>query len=252
MTRTTCLILGVFAAIQAPADLGNATARTFGHGPALPIFAREHSKELIEDSSGALSEEIKDEDVAKFVIKKTRELLPVPFRGQSKRLASALIDAANRHQMDPIFLMAVIRQESSFRPEAMGKHGEIGLMQIKPSTARWVLGFENDATVSDSHLARLLKDPASNVRIGAAYMAKMREAFPGKSQAYLAAYNMGAAKLRDKLESGYQPREYSEKVLSRYVELAGSVVAQKAKAQSPSITIADMHRFVSATRTFGL
>ncbi len=256
MTKTMCFILGTFIAVQAPISLGKASSRSFRSHVQVPIFAREHSRELIEDSSGALGAEIKDEDVAKFVYKKTRELLPVPFRGQSKRLASALIDAANRHQMDPIFLMAVIRQESSFRPEARGSAGEIGLMQIKPTTARWVLGFENDAKVTDAHLARLLLDPASNVRIGAAYMAKMRQAFPGKSQEYLAAYNMGAAKLRDKLESGLQPREYSEKVLARYVELAGAVVPAAAKSHQFRLTAlfsaADMRRHMSATRTFGL
>jgi soluble lytic murein transglycosylase len=250
MNKTTCLILGTFIAFQAPVNLGKASSRTFGTNEQLPLFAREHSRELIDDSSGALSEEIKDEDVAKFVFKKTRELLPVPFRGQGKRIASALIDAANRHQMDPIFLMAVIRQESSFRPEARGRHGEIGLMQIKPSTARWVLGFEKNDQVSDAHLTRLLADPASNIRIGAAYMAKMRQAFPNKSVDYISAYNMGAAKYRDKIESGFQPREYSERVLARYVELAGSVVPT-VKADRLPFTAADMRR-IGATRTFGL
>lgn len=250
MNRSKCVILGaigVFVAFQMPVNLGVASARTTGGLQQVPIFAREHSRELLEDASGALSQEIKNEDVAKFVFKRTRELLPVPFRRQGKRIASALIDAANRHQMDPIFLMAVIRQESSFRPEARGAHGEIGLMQIKPSTARWVLGFENDSKVSDAHLARLLADPASNIRIGAAYMAKMREAFPGKSADYIGAYNMGAAKYRGKIGSGLQPREYSSSVLARYVELAGSVVPS-VKAHQFNAT--DLRRMV-ASRTFG-
>lgn len=249
MGKTTCLILGAFIAFQAPVSLGKASMRSNASFEQLPIFAHAHSRELLDDSSGALPQDIKNEDVAKFVFKKTRELLPVPFRKQGKRIASALIDAANRHQMDPIFLMAVIRQESSFRPEARGQHGEIGLMQIKPSTARWVLGFENDGSVSDAHVAKLLADPASNIRIGAAYMAKMREKFPAKSVDYISAYNMGAAKYRNKIESGFQPREYSEKVLARYVELAGAVVPT-VKSQLP-FTAADMRR-IGATRTFGL
>jgi soluble lytic murein transglycosylase len=250
VNKSKCVILGAFSAFiafQLPVNLGVASARSHGGFDAVPLFASEHSKELLEDSSGALGREIKNEDVAKFVFKRTRELLPVPFRKQGKRIASALIDAANRHQMDPIFLMAVIRQESAFRPEARGAHGEIGLMQIKPSTARWVLGFEKDQKVSDAHLARLLADPASNIRIGAAYMAKMREAFPGKSADYIGAYNMGAAKYRDKIGSGYQPREYSERVLARYVELAGSVVPS---VKAHQFNAADMRRMV-ASRTFG-
>ncbi|MFX5793561.1 transglycosylase SLT domain-containing protein, partial [Acinetobacter baumannii] len=66
--------------------------------------------------------------------------------------------------------VAVIDTESSFRPNARGSHGEIGLMQLKPSTAQWIarrhgLPWWGPAT---------LLDPAAIVRLGAAYLSDIR------------------------------------------------------------------------------
>ena len=40
-------------------------------------------------------------------------------------------------------IMAICEVESSFNPNAIGSHGEVGLMQVKPSTANWILGVYN-------------------------------------------------------------------------------------------------------------
>lgn len=57
---------------------------------------------------------------------------------------------------------AVARVESGYRPGAIGDVGEIGLMQVLPSTAR-MLGF----TGTNEELA----DPATNIRYGVTYLA---------------------------------------------------------------------------------
>jgi hypothetical protein len=58
---------------------------------------------------------------------------------------------------------AVIKVESDYRPDTIGAAGEIGLMQVLPSTAR-LLGFDG----TDQELA----EPAANIRLGATYLAK--------------------------------------------------------------------------------
>jgi soluble lytic murein transglycosylase-like protein len=60
------------------------------------------------------------------------------------------------------FVRAVIRVESDWDQELTGHAGEIGLMQIKPSTAR-EMGYRG----TDS----ALYDPDTNVRWGVAYLA---------------------------------------------------------------------------------
>jgi hypothetical protein len=58
---------------------------------------------------------------------------------------------------------AVIKVESDYRQDAIGAAGEIGLMQVRPSTAR-LLGFGG----TDRELAQ----PAINIRLGVTYLAK--------------------------------------------------------------------------------
>ncbi len=67
-------------------------------------------------------------------------------------------------------LKAMARQESGLNPNAVGKNGEIGLIQVKPSTARdpgfGVAGVD-PATLSD---------PKSNTMFGAQYLAARAKA----------------------------------------------------------------------------
>ncbi|WP_394886154.1 lytic transglycosylase domain-containing protein (plasmid) [Mesorhizobium sp. AaZ16] len=65
--------------------------------------------------------------------------------------------------LPPQFATAVMEIESGFNPGAKGKAGEIGLMQVMPSTAR-MLGFHGD---SDQ-----LADPAINIALGVRYLAE--------------------------------------------------------------------------------
>ena len=62
-------------------------------------------------------------------------------------------------------LMAKVRQESSFNPNAIGKAGEVGLTQIMPSTARDP-GFGMQGVDPAS-----LRDPRANIMFGAQYLA---------------------------------------------------------------------------------
>lgn len=225
MTRSILAILGSCLALQAPLAVTDIPVAQRGTSSSefevQPLFHKEHSKELLETDS--VNEEVSAEEVSKFILKRTRELLPVPFRGQSRRIAQALIESANKHQMDPLFLMAVIEQESTFNPKARGGAGEIGLMQIKPSTAAFILSRQSKVSVKISRVEKMLLDPVANIRFGAAYLAQLRASFKGQGHHYITAYNMGSARLREKLKEGVQPRIYSSKVLARYVAFSGGL-----------------------------
>jgi soluble lytic murein transglycosylase-like protein len=65
--------------------------------------------------------------------------------------------------LDPALVDAFIKVESDYRPDTIGAAGEIGLMQVRPSTAR-LLGFDG----TDRELA----EPATNIRLGVMYLAK--------------------------------------------------------------------------------
>jgi soluble lytic murein transglycosylase len=105
---------------------------------------------------------------------------PRPYRAVIAQ-ASALTQVAGD------WILAVMRQESLFRGDAVSRAGARGLMQLRPATAaavarRWQLA----AGSPDS-----LFDPASAVTIGAAYLREMLDRYGGQLGPALAAYNAG-------------------------------------------------------------
>jgi soluble lytic murein transglycosylase-like protein len=79
---------------------------------------------------------------------------------------------------------AIVLIESNYRPLARGRHGEVGLMQIKPSTAR-LMGYTG--SVSD------LFDPETNIKYGMMYLAQAQELGDGTICGTILKYNGGHA-----------------------------------------------------------
>jgi len=77
---------------------------------------------------------------------------------------------------------AVIRVESNYRANARGKAGEIGLMQIKPATAR-AMGYSGGAAG--------LYHPETNIRFGMKYLAKAHQLGGGSTCGTILKYNAG-------------------------------------------------------------
>lgn len=85
-------------------------------------------------------------------------------RGDTLAYYRALIaKEAGQQGLAPAIAEAVMAVESGFNPNAIGGSGEIGLMQIMPSTAR-MLGFSG----SNAELAV----PAANIHYGVMYLAQ--------------------------------------------------------------------------------
>jgi soluble lytic murein transglycosylase len=94
---------------------------------------------------------------------------------------------ALQYDLDPFYVLAVIREESMFRTEAMSWAKAHGLMQIIPSTARAIaksLKFENFS------LDKIF-EPDVNIQMGAYYLAQQKQKFFGNPYMALAAYNGG-------------------------------------------------------------
>lgn len=94
---------------------------------------------------------------------------------------------AKENNLDPFLILAVARQESTFRPALTSYAGAQGIMQLMPSTAAW-LGK------SDSELKKCatnLEDPLNSLKLGARYLARMIERSDGNLAYALASYNAG-------------------------------------------------------------
>lgn len=104
---------------------------------------------------------------------------------------------ANDNNLDPHLVMAVIRVESNFVPEARS-HVAYGLMQVTEETAAWTakdMGITWDYN---------FKEPETNIMLGCYYLRHLIDMY-GNIDTALAAYNAGMGNVNEWLAN----REYS-------------------------------------------
>ncbi|MBL7545262.1 MAG: lytic transglycosylase domain-containing protein [Bdellovibrionaceae bacterium] len=150
--------------------------------------------------------------------------LPEKHKRHSNRLVKTIIAEATAHSIDPVFIASIIQTESSFNPEARGLAGEVGLMQIMPSTAKEIA----ERLKIRWRGPKTLLDPVNNVRIGTAYVSQLRDFFGNQPARYISAYNVGPGKIL-KIENKKKdlPKFYSTKVLKYYEEFYKKVVSSQ-------------------------
>jgi soluble lytic murein transglycosylase len=103
-------------------------------------------------------------------------------------LPHVLVPAARRFGVDPALVLAVMRRESSFRPDARSAAGAEGLLQLKPATAERLAALLG---VPGGVGARL-RDPETAIPLGAHYLGLLLARF-GEPGLAVAAYNAGPA-----------------------------------------------------------
>lgn len=116
-------------------------------------------------------------------------------------VVAAAHQAANRHRLDPLLILAVVAVESRFNPIAESGAGAKGLMQVIPR-------FHLDK-LEEHGGEKAVLDPATNVLVGAAILREYLNR-TGEMSAALQMYN-GALNDAD--------RRYSRKVLSEHQRL---------------------------------
>lgn len=98
-----------------------------------------------------------------------------------------LVREAKKRNIDPRFLLAIMKQESSFRASAKSPAGARGLLQLVYDTAlkyNKAAGFPN-LQPDDLYV------PATNIAIGAEYIKFLKEEFGGLYEGIAASYNGG-------------------------------------------------------------
>jgi soluble lytic murein transglycosylase len=105
--------------------------------------------------------------------------------------------------VEQALVLALIRQESEFFPNARSSAGALGLMQLMPATARRVA----TAQKVDYEPSLLTLDPAYNLQLGTAHLADLLDTFRGSYVLALAAYNAGEGRARQWIKQYGDPRD---------------------------------------------
>jgi soluble lytic murein transglycosylase-like protein/TolA-binding protein len=146
-------------------------------------------------------------------------LYPVPFR-------DALLKHASSKNVDPRFVLSIIRQESRYQVDVKSVSAARGMMQFIPATANDIAAQLKlkDFTQDD------LYSPDTALLFGSQYLANLFQQFPNQPQAVAGSYNGGADNLarwisRSKSneadryvpEIGFnQTKDYVYKVMANY------------------------------------
>ncbi|MBI3018697.1 MAG: lytic transglycosylase domain-containing protein [Deltaproteobacteria bacterium] len=133
----------------------------------------------------------------------------------SHLLAKVIYHESQKHKIDPLLVLAVIHEESSFRTRAVSPVGARGLMQIMPATGR-----EIASTLQlRSYRHQDLFDPVRNVRMGIYYLKYLKKKFQNNKLLFLTAYNLGPnrlAALRKEVPDSQLRFRYARRVLTVY------------------------------------
>jgi soluble lytic murein transglycosylase-like protein len=116
------------------------------------------------------------------------------------RLAELILVAADRHHIPYSIAMRLVRRESTFRPKARGRAGEIGLTQVLPSTAEDMMPGVTQEQLFNPHI---------NVEVGFRYLEWIRQRYPTDWRKTLTAYNQGLTTVR----KGLTTSPYSKDIL---------------------------------------
>lgn len=117
-------------------------------------------------------------------------------------LVAAAAEGAN---IDPLLLLALIREESRFDTDAVSPAHAVGLAQLLPSTAREMAGDRSLGAAG-------LTEPATNLRLGAQYLRVQLNRFGGDVRLALAAYNAGPGSARGWARLDQDPDYLVEKI----------------------------------------
>ena len=96
------------------------------------------------------------------------------------------------YEIDPLFVAAMIREESSYNADIVSYAGAIGLMQIMPATGRELASRLKIPRFN----TKMLYDPDINIQMGSWYMKSLMNQFDNNHALVAGAYNGGPGRMR--------------------------------------------------------
>ena len=114
---------------------------------------------------------------------------------------------SNDRSLNPLLVLALMRQESRFMPGIISSAGAVGLMQVMPDTAAWIAGQTEVGEYA-------LNEPNDSIQLGTWYLNHTHEEWNGNSLLAVASYNAGPGNVQDWVDRfGFQdPDRFVEQI----------------------------------------
>lgn len=175
------------------------------------ILGPDETSSAQKSANAAEFKNILDEKMAQD--KPKDEIEKTTFKNSRENIETLIEKYAQKNNLDPDFIKAVVKQESGFNPDATSKCGAMGLMQLMPNTAKG-LGVTN------------AYDPEQNIEGGVKYLKSMLNRFNNDPKLALAAYNAGpgAVQKYGDVPPYRETQNYVKNILASYEAMKGGRV----------------------------
>jgi len=130
----------------------------------------------------------------------------------ARMISKSVYEESTQHGLDYRLVLALMKIESNFKHNVVSPMGARGLLQIKPSVAKFIA---RDVGVQwDGH--KTLDKPDTNIKIGVFFFSRLLKDFKNTNLA-LKAYNMGPTRVRELTLNDVQAsRGFSGLVMKEY------------------------------------
>lgn len=196
------LITGLDLTLRRLSSIENSINRVFGNEKDVSVENNAAAKEFKSILDEKISQDKSENSIDKISFKNSRE-----------NIENLIEKYAQKNNLDPDFIKAVVKQESGFNPDATSKCGAMGLMQLMPQTAKG-LG------VVDAY------DPEQNIEGGVKYLKSMLNRFNNDPKLALAAYNAGpgAVQKYGDIPPYKETQNYVKNILASYEAIKGGKI----------------------------
>lgn len=167
----------------------------------------------VHPTSVAHRERVKKEEIVPQIISHVQDQNVNLEEDELKTIAEMVYDESIKCGVDYRLVLAIMKVESNFKQNAVSEQGARGLLQVKPSLAKYIAPDAGVKWRGD----KTLDEPDKNIKIGVHFFSKLVEDFDKNITMALHAYHVGPTRLRAILTEKRKPQKrYLNLVLDEY------------------------------------
>jgi len=164
------------------------------------------------DAKHSEKKTVREEKIIKKIVEFMEKEDATISQDELHDVATMIYKASGQYNLDYRLVLAIMKIESNFKHDAVSSKGARGLLQVKPSHAKYIA---RDIGILWKG-PKTLDEPNKNIKIGVHFFSGLMTDFDNINLA-LHAYNMGPTRLREIMsERTRQERGFSKLVLREY------------------------------------